>query len=244
MADNYRNMYGAGPVAGTLDQATIDVGLRKHMLSVYNYMASGLVLSGIVALAVFGTSFGDIFYQRLGSRIVGINVLGWVAIFAPLGLLLLASFNIRRMSAATMQGFYWSFVALQGVGLALLLSVYTGESVVRVFFITAASFAGLSLYGYTTKRSLSAIGSFLIMGLFGLIIASVVNMFVASSGMAFVISIAGVLIFAGLIAYDTQRIKEQYVASWDSGTQSKAAVWSALSLYLDFINLLDRKSVV
>ena len=238
MADNYRNTY-AGPISRPVDQATFDVGLRKHMLTVYNYLASGLLLSGIVALLIYMVpSINSLFYTVQNGR-MGFTGLGMVAVFAPLALLFLAMFTYQRMSAGMAQAFYWAFVGLQGVGLSVLLYAYTHQSVIQVFFITSAAFAGLSLYGYTTKRSLSAIGSFLIMGLIGLVIASIVNIFLASSGLAFIISIVGVLIFSGLIAYDTQRIKEQYAASWDRGTQDKVAIMAALGLYLDFINLFQ-----
>jgi len=239
MAQDFTRLNAQGTIARPADQATFDVGLRKHMLSVYNYMASGLALSGIVALLIYSVpSINALFYAiNPATGRAGFTMLGMIGMFAPLGLLFLAMFSYNRMSATAAQAFYWSFVALQGIGLSILLYRYTGESVVRVFFITAAAFAGLSLYGYTTKRSLSAIGSFLVMGLIGLVIAMIVNIFLASSGLAFIISIAGVLIFAGLIAYDTQRIKEQYAANWDGTVQTKVAIMGALALYLNFINL-------
>lgn len=241
MAKDFTRLSAQGTIAQPADQATFDVGLRKHMLSVYNYMASGLALSGIVALLIFSVpSINALFYaMNPATGRVGFTMLGLIGMFAPLGLLFLAMFTYNRMSAATAQAFYWAFVALQGIGLSVLLYRYTGESVTRVFFITAAAFAGLSLYGYTTKRSLSAIGSFLVMGLIGLVIASIVNIFLASSGLSFIISIAGVLIFAGLIAYDTQTIKEQYAENWDGSTQTKVAIMGALALYLNFINLFQ-----
>ncbi len=240
MADNFTRLNAQGTIARPAEQALFDAGLRKHMLSVYNYLASGLALSGIVALLVFSnTGIAQMFYQlNPQGRLVGMTGLGWVVTFAPLAMLF-GSGMVMRGSRGAAQAFYWVFVTLMGISLTTILYRYTGESVVRVFFITAAAFAGLSLYGYTTKRSLSAMGSFLIMGLIGLIIAMIVNIFLQSSGLMFVISGLGVLIFSGLIAYDTQRLKEQYSANWDGGTADKIAIFGALSLYLNFINLFQ-----
>ena len=226
--------------AGTADQA-FDAGLRAHMISVYNYMASGLALSGIVAFALFSSAeFASVFFQVApGNRVVGLNMLGWIAILAPIGLLLLVGFRAQQMSVAGVQAVYWSVTALMGVSLSLLLFRYTGASVARTFFVTAASFGALSLYGYTTKRDLTAMGKFLFMGLVGLVLASLVNMFFPSGTMSFIISAAGVLIFSGLIAYDTQKIKDQYAESWGSDVATKAAIFGALSLYLDFVNLFQ-----
>ena len=227
--------------AGTItDQAAFDVGLRAHMVRVYNYMASGLALSGIVAYGLFASpELASLFFQLEGNRVIGLNVLGWVAIFAPLGLLLLVSFRAQSMSVGAVQAVYWAVTALMGVSLSLLLFRYTGASVARTFFVTAAAFGALSLYGYTTKRDLSAFGKFLFMGVIGLILASLVNMFWPSGTMSFIISAAGVLIFSGLIAYDTQKIKEQYAEAWGTDTAEKVAIFGALSLYLDFVNLFQ-----
>jgi FtsH-binding integral membrane protein len=226
--------------AGTADQA-FDAGLRAHMIKVYNYMASGLVLSGIVAFALFSSSeIASIFFQVApGQRVVGLNILGWIAILAPMGLLLLVGFRAQQMSVTGVQAVYWAVTALMGVSMSLLLFRYTGASVARTFFVTAASFGALSLYGYTTKRDLTAIGKFLFMGLIGLVLASLVNMFFPSGTMSFVISAAGVLIFSGLIAYDTQKIKDQYAESWGRDVAEKVAIFGALSLYLDFVNLFQ-----
>ncbi len=222
------------------DQAAFDAGLRAHMVRVYNYMASGLALSGIVAFALFSSAdLSALFFRIESGRLVGLNALGWIAIFAPLGLLLLTSFRAARMSTGAVQAIYWAVTALMGVSLSLLLFRYTGASVARTFFVTAAAFGGLSLYGYTTKRDLSPIGKFLFMGLIGLILASVINMIWPAGVMTFVISSAGVLIFSGLIAYDTQRIKEQYSDAWGTDAQEKVAIFGALSLYLDFVNLFQ-----
>jgi FtsH-binding integral membrane protein len=243
MANQNFNTFGRGTVIS--DQATFDAGLRAHMIKVYNYMASGLALSGIVAFALFSSpDLQNIFFQmgltRGGNVIpVGLNVLGWVAVLAPLGLLLLMGFRAAQMSVGAVQAIYWAVTGLMGISLSLLLFRYTGASVARAFFVTAASFGALSLYGYTTKRDLTAMGKFLFMGLVGIIIAGLVNMFMGSSGLSFIISVAGVLIFAGLIAYDTQKIKEQYADAWGSDVADKVAIFGALSLYLDFVNLFQ-----
>src|SRR5471030_349249 len=226
--------------AGTTDLA-FDAGLRAHMIRVYNYMASGLALSGIVAFALFSSSeLASMFFQVApGNRVVGLNMLGWVAIFAPIGLLLLVGFRAQQMSVTGVQAVYWSVTALMGVSLSLLLFRYTGASVARTFFVTAASFGALSLYGYTTKRDLTAMGKFLFMGLIGLVLAGLVNMIWPNGTMSFIISAAGVLIFSGLIAYDTQKIKEQYAEAYGRDVAEKVAIFGALSLYLDFVNLFQ-----
>ena len=232
---NFGSINRTGTVA---DQAAYDVGLRAHMLRVYNYMASGLALSGIVAYAVFASpDIAALFFVVQNGQVVDMNTLGWIAIFAPLGLLMLVSFRAAQMSVGSIRAIYWAVTALMGVSLSLLLFRYTGASVARTFFITAAAFGALSLFGYTTKRDLSAVGKFLFMGLIGLILASLVNMFWPSGPMSFIISVAGVLIFSGLIAYDTQRIKNQYAEAWGSDTAEKVAIFGALSLYLNFVNL-------
>jgi FtsH-binding integral membrane protein len=234
---NFGSFNRAGSVA---DQAVFDAGLRAHMVRVYNYMASGLALSGIVAFALFNyEGLQGIFFQVEAGYVVGLNLLGWVAILAPLGLLMLISFRAAQMSVGSIQAVYWAVTALMGVSLSLLLFRYTGASVTRTFFVTAAAFGALSLYGYTTKRDLTAMGKFLFMGVVGIIIAGLVNMFVKSSMMEFMISAAGVLIFSGLIAYDTQKIKEQYAAAWGTEMAEKVAIFGALSLYLDFVNLFQ-----
>ncbi|KAF0100550.1 MAG: hypothetical protein FD144_3128 [Rhodospirillaceae bacterium] len=234
---NFGTFNRAGTVA---DQASFDVGLRAHMVRVYNYMASGLALSGIVAFGLFSSpELASLFFQVQAGRVVGLNMLGWIAIFAPLGLLLLTSFRAAQMSTGAVQAVYWAVTALMGVSLSLLLFRYTGASVARTFFVTAAAFGALSLYGYTTKRDLTAMGKFLFMGVIGLILAGIVNMIWPSGTMSFIISAAGVLIFSGLIAYDTQKIKEQYSEAWGTDMIEKVAVFGALSLYLDFVNLFQ-----
>jgi FtsH-binding integral membrane protein len=215
--------------AAQAEAAQIDVGLRQYMLRVYNYMASGLALTGIIALLVASS-------PTLSQAIFG-TPLKWVVMLAPIGLVFFLGAKIETMQSSTASALFWVYSALMGASLASILLVFTGESVARTFFITAAAFGGLSLYGYTTKKDLSGFGSFLIMGVIGLIIASVVNIFLQSSMMQFVISAAGVLIFAGLTAYDTQKIKEMYWEGHDSETSSKMAIMGALNLYMDFINL-------
>ena len=208
--------------------AGIDEGLRGYMLRVYNYMSAGLVLTGGVAYATSQS-------PALLELIYGNTLVFWVVMLAPLGLII---FGFRpSVSAATAQVIYWLFSALMGLSLAYVFLAYTGASVARVFFITAGTFAGMSLYGYTTKRDLTGIGSFLIMGLIGLIIASIVNIFMQSAAMEWVISVIGVLIFVGLTAYDTQKIKQSYNEADGSEIMTKKAVFGALRLYLDFINL-------
>jgi FtsH-binding integral membrane protein len=225
----------------TKSTVVMDEGLRAYMLKVYNYMASGVLLTGIISLITFyfGTetnSAGVIEYSELGNKIWG-SPLQWVIMLAPLGMVFYMSFGINKMSASKAQTVFWVFAALMGLSLSWILLIYTGASVARVFFITSATFGAMSIYGYTTKRDLTKLGSFLMMGLIGIIIASLVNIFLKSSMMHFVISILGVLIFVGLTAYDTQKIKNMYAASDSEELMGKKAVMGALTLYLDFINL-------
>ncbi|MFC4173466.1 Bax inhibitor-1/YccA family protein [Microvirga sp. GCM10011540] len=211
--------------------AIFDEGLRRHMLRVYNYMGIGLVLTGLVAFFVASTPalYVPIFQSPLK----------WVVMLAPLAFVFFFSFRINAMSAATAQMAFWAFCAVMGLSLASVFLVFTGTSIARTFFITAAMFGATSLYGYTTRRDLSKFGSFLVMGLIGVIIASLVNIFLASSALQFAISIIGVLVFTGLTAYDTQSIKEQYAESHGHEANSKMAVFGALSLYLNFVNLFQ-----
>ena len=226
---------------GTIvDQAAFDAGLRTHMVRVYNYLASGLALSGIVAFGLFSSAeLAGLFFEVKVGHVVGLNILGWIAIFAPLGLVLVTSFRATQMSVTAVRVVYWAVTALMGISLSLLLFRYTGVSVARTFFVTAAAFGGLSLFGYTTKRDLSAVGKFLLMGVIGLILASLVNMIWPSGRISFVISAVGVLIFSGLIAYDTQRIKQQYTDAWGSEMAEKVAIFGALSLYISLVNLFQ-----
>ena len=223
-------------------EAIIDQGLRAYMLKVYNYMASGVLLTGVIALIFFKLSVvtgasGEITgLTNFGSTIYT-SGLKWVIMLAPLGVVFYMSFNIAKMTSAKAQSTFWVFAALMGASLSSIFLMYTGESITRVFFITAGTFGAMSIYGYTTKKDLTKLGSFLMMGLFGIIIASIVNIFMKSSMMYFVISILGVLIFVGLTAYDTQKIKNMYLVSDSGELMGKKAVMGALTLYLDFINL-------
>jgi len=230
---------GYDAVRSRADAAPMDVGLRKYMLRVYNYMASGLFLSGFVALLVANTGLQSLFFQVNEAGRVGYTGLGFVAILAPLGLIFGMQYAANRGKIAGLQAMYWAFVSLMGVGLTVVLLTYTGVSVTRTLLVTATSFGALSLYGYTTQRNLSAMGAFLFMGLIGLVIASVVQIFVQSPMMHFIISILGVLIFAGLTAYDTQKIRNQYLETRGSGMEQSSAVMGAVSLYLNFINLFQ-----
>jgi FtsH-binding integral membrane protein len=216
--------------------AVIDQGLRSYMLKVYNLMALGLAITGIAAYAAFTFAFADGQLTAFGQAIY-LSPLKWVVMLAPLGLVFFLSFRINSMSVSAAQTTFWIYAGLMGLSLSSIFMIYTGQSIVQTFFVTAASFGALSLYGYTTKRDLSAMGSFLIMGLFGLIIASIVNIFLASSALDFAISAIGVLIFAGLTAFDTQKIKEMYFEADGADVAGRKAIMGALTLYLDFINL-------
>jgi hypothetical protein len=211
------------------EAAGIDVGLRQYMLQVYNYMASGVALTGIVAYLTAA-------YEPLRTAIFT-TPLAWVVMLAPLAAVFFLSFKINSIKFSTAQAIFWGYAGLMGLSLASIFLVFTGESIARVFFITAGTFGAMSLYGYTTKRDLSQFGSFLMMGLIGIILASLVNMFLGSTGLQFAISVIGVLVFTGLTAYDTQRIKELYSEIDDSEIFGKKALMGALTLYLDFINL-------
>ena len=221
------------------DSHVIDQGLRSYMLKVYNYMGSALLVTGIVALLTFKfavLSLSPLQFTPLGNSLYS-SGLAWVVMLAPLGVVLYMSFGIAKMSASKAQTVFWIFAALMGISLSSIFVIYTETSITRVFFITAGTFGAMSIYGYTTKRDLTKFGSFLMMGLIGIIIASVVNIFMQSNMMYFVISVLGVLIFVGLTAYDTQKIKNMYLASDGSEMLGKKAVMGALTLYLDFINL-------
>ena len=228
--------------AATQTTVVMDEGLRAYMLKVYNYMATGVLLTGIIALISFQlsaetNSLGKIVDYTAFGKTIFFSGWRWVIMLAPLGIVFYMSFGINKMSAAKAQTVFWVFAALMGLSLSWILLIYTGASVARVFFITSATFGAMSIYGYTTKRDLTKLGSFLMMGLIGIIIASLVNIFLKSSMMYFIISILGVLIFVGLTAYDTQKIKNMYVSSDTGELMGKKAVMGALTLYLDFINL-------
>ncbi|HTC11964.1 MAG TPA: Bax inhibitor-1/YccA family protein [Acetobacteraceae bacterium] len=224
--------------------AVLDEGLRAYMLRVYNWMSSGLVLTGVVAYAIANYApLRAVFYRQVETPF-GMSVqptgLAIVSIFAPLAFVLVLSMGVNRLSKTAAQTLYWVFCAAMGASLTNIFLVYTGDSIVRVFFITAGTFAATSIYGYTTKSDLSRMGSFLFMGLIGIIIAGVVNMFIGSSALQFAISVIGVLVFTGLTAFDTQRIKATYVQyAYADGVDgaAKRSVYDALSLYLNFINL-------
>lgn len=208
--------------------AEIDLGLRQYMLRVYNYMAGGLALTGLTAYV--GATTG--FYASVAG-----TPFFWLVLLAPIALVFFLSFRIDRISLGAAQLSFWSYAGLVGLSLAGIFLVYTGESITRVFFISAAAFGATSLFGYTTRADLSRLGSFLFMGLVGIVIAGLVNMFLASSGLQFAISIIGVIVFTGLAAYDTQRIKKIYFAGDDDAIAGKKAIMGALALYLDFLNL-------
>ena len=227
--------------ATTKKTVVMDEGLRAYMLKVYNYMATGVLLTGVVALLTFKMSVvtegGSIVALTEIGNAIYLSGLKWIIMLAPLGIVFYMSFGINKMSSSKAQTVFWIFAGLMGLSLSSILLVYTGLSVTRVFFITSATFGAMSIYGYTTKRDLTKFGSFLMMGLIGIIIDSLVNIFLKSSMMYFVISILGVLIFVGLTAYDTQKIKNMYVASDSGEVIGKKAIMGALTLYLDFINL-------
>lgn len=231
MAD-YRNFPTQGRV-GTGVDAGVDEGLRSYMLRVYNLMGIGLAVTGLAAMATaYLASTNPAFAQLLYA-----SPLRWVIMLAPLGAVFFLSFRIENMSVSAASMTFFVYAGLVGLSLSSIFLVFTGESIVRTFFVTAASFGALSLYGYTTKRDLSGMGSFLFMGLIGLILASVVNIFLASTALQFAVSVIGVLIFAGLTAYDTQQIKEMYYEGDAADTAGRKAIMGALRLYLDFINM-------
>jgi FtsH-binding integral membrane protein len=221
--------------AGTA--AVIDTGLRSYMLKVYNYMGIGLVVTGLVAYFSSAAAIDSTGNLTAFGAAIYTSPLAWVIMLSPLAFVLALSFGINKMSSGTAQLVFWAFAAVMGLSLSSIFLVYTGSSIARVFFISAATFGAMSLYGYTTKRDLTGIGNFLFMGLIGLVIASVVNIFLKSTGLEFAISAIGVLIFVGLTAWDTQKIKESYSVSFGADVLAKGAIMGALSLYLDFINL-------
>ncbi|MCV0394238.1 MAG: Bax inhibitor-1/YccA family protein [Rhizobiaceae bacterium] len=241
---NYQTRVGAPAYA----DASIDQGLRSYMIAVYNLMALGLAITGFAAfgtMALVTTSDPSAAVATLGNGKMLTNLgvalygspLRWVIMLAPLAFVFFLSFRVHKMSVSAAQTTFWAFAALMGISLSSIFLVYTPASIVQTFFVTAASFGALSLWGYTTKRDLTGMGSFLFMGLIGLIIAMVVNIFLASSALQFAISAIGVLIFAGLTAYDTQQIKEMYYAGDDDVVHGRKAIMGALRLYLDFINM-------
>ncbi len=228
-----RTGFGASPGLEGADVAGrvgYDMGLRKHMLSIYNYMASGVLLTGIVAMLMANSGMTQV---MMGTP------LKWLVMLSPLAIVFAMSFGQNRFSAGTLQLMFWGFAALMGASMSTIFLVYTGQSIATTFFATAGAFAGLSLFGYTTKKDLSGFGSFLVMGVIGILIAMVINLFVQSTILQLAISILGVLIFAGLTAYDTQRLKMQYYQLAGTEFAGKAIIMGALSLYLDFINMFQ-----
>ena len=228
-----RTGFGASPsIDGkSLGQtATYDAGLRRYMLSIYNYMASGVLLSGIVAL---------LFASSGMAQAVFATPLRWVIMLAPLGFVMAMSFGLNRMQTSTLKMLFWAFSVTMGLSLSAIFFIYTGPSIAATFFATAGAFAGLSLVGYTTKKNLSGMGSFLIMGVWGILIAMIIQMIWPSPALSLAISIIGVLVFAGLTAYDTQRLKETYAHVAGTDMMGKVVIMGALSLYLDFINMFQ-----
>lgn len=232
----------SGKYAATAKEQAVsyDVGLRSYMLQVYNYMTIALAITGIVALfAASSDAVMSVMYMRNeAGQLAGMAPLGWVVAIAPIAFVFMFSLRLHKMQSSTAKLLLWVFAGIMGLSLSSVFLTYTGVSIARVFFITSSVFGAMSLYGYTTKKDLSGWGSFLLMGLFGVIIASVVNIFLRSSALDFAASLIGVIIFIGLTAYDTQRIKSMYYsAAGDGEATSKLAVMGALSLYMDFINL-------
>jgi FtsH-binding integral membrane protein len=223
MAERYSHQERAD-----IARTEVDIGLRQYLLTVYNYMGGGLVLTGIVAYAA---AAGGLYQSISGTPLY------WIVVLAPLGLVMLLGFRIDRMSLTAAQLTFWAYAALVGLSLSGIFIVYTGASIARVFIITAATFGTMSLYGYTTRSDLSRFGSFLFMGLIGIVIASLVNIFLASSALQFAISIIGVIVFVGLTAWDTQRIKDMYIQGEGEVLAGKKAIMGALALYLDFLNI-------
>jgi len=251
MSDYQRNVAAAqfGQSTGRTGPIAVDEGLRAYMLRIYNYMVLGLAITGAAALgtyllsvtsdpAVAALKLRDGLMLTSFGKLLFASPLKWAVILAPLALVFLLSFSIERMRPTTAQVMFWIYATVVGVSLASIFMVFTHTSIVRLFFITAASFGALSLWGYTTQRDLSAMGSFLLMGLFGIVLASLVNLFMASSALQFAISVIGVVVFAGLTAWDTQRLKSEYLyGAMEEETAARASIIGALSLYLNFINL-------
>ena len=227
-----RSPFGSGAQlnGAMIGTAARDDGLRSYMLSIYNYMASGVLLSGVVALLFARSGMAE---ATFGSP------LRWVIALAPLGFVMAMSFGLQRMQTSTLKMLFWGFSVAMGLSLSSIFFIYTGPSIAITFFATAGAFAGLSLYGYTTKRNLTAMGSFMVMGLIGIIVAMLLNLFLQSSALALAISVLGVLIFAGLTAWDTQRLRSTYYQVQGTDLVQKVVIMGALSLYLDFVNMFQ-----
>jgi FtsH-binding integral membrane protein len=224
---------GAATASVGTRPAAYDAGLRSYMLSVYNYMASGVLLTGIVAMLFASSPYMSLLFSPQGKP----SGLGLIVMLAPIGLVFALSFGINRISETTAKALFWAYAVLMGLSLSTVLLAYTGTSVAQTFFASAAAFAGLSLWGYTTKKDLSGFGTFLIMGVVGILVASLLNLFFQSERMTMVISMLGVLLFAGLTAYDTQKIKSMYYTVQGTDFVGKSVIMGALTLYLDFINM-------
>jgi len=242
---NYTSPFGRA--AGRVDAAAVDAGLRAYMLRIYNYMAIGVAITGFAALGVYmaavtsdpsgaALTIGNVLLTPFGYAVYA-SPLKYVVMLAPLAMVFVLSAGVNRLAVSTAQILFWVFSALMGVSMSWIFLAYAHTSIVQVFFITAATFGALSLFGYTTRRDMTGMGTFLFMGLIGVIIAAIVNLFLASSALQFVVSVAGVLVFAGLTAWDTQRLKNEYIYGHASVVVDRAAISGALSLYLDFINL-------
>ena len=233
------NPFNRQATAAQSEAVAFDAGLRGWMLKVYNYMTSALILTGVVAYFASGSqAFLNLMYTQGANGAAGMSIFGWVIMLAPLGMALYLGARLHHMSVSKAQTLFWVYAGVMGLSLSFIFLAYTGESIARTFFITAATFGSMSLVGYTTKRDLTAFGSFLMMGVIGIIIASLVNLFVQSSMMSLIVSVVAVLVFTGLIAYDTQKLKEMYYSVGRSAeVAQKTATMGALTLYLDFINL-------
>jgi len=228
-----RTTTAGSPAASVgVPRAARDAGLRSYMLSVYNYMASGVLLTGIVAYALAATGVAQAIF-------FGGGILRWVVLFAPLVMVMVMGFKAQRMSTGAMQAFFWAFAAVMGASMSVIPLIYSGTSIAQTFFATAAAFLSLSLWGYTTKKDLSGFGTFLIMGVVGLLVVMIANIFIRSDALSMMISVVGVFLFAGLTAYDTQKIKSMYAYVAGSDMVGKTAIMGALTLYLDFINMFQ-----
>ncbi len=216
------------PTSAAEMDAAVDAGLRSYMLSVYNYMASGVLLTGIVALLAYQSGFTQ---SMIGSPLM------WVVMLAPLAFVMVLSFGINKLSTGAAQALFWVYAAVMGLSMSTIFLAFSGTSIAQTFFATAAAFLGLSLYGYTTKKDLSGFGTFLIMGVVGIIVAMLINLFVQSTALGLAISVIGVLLFAGLTAYDTQKIKSMYFYVQGTDFVGKSVIMGALTLYLDFVNM-------
>lgn len=235
----YRDPFATAQYGAQSRAVAYDEGLRAYMLRIYNYMASALALTGIVALgASKSEAILSALYTVQNGNVVGMSGFGWIVALAPIGLVLWLSMGLNRLSTTAAQAIFWVYAGLVGLSLTSIFLLYTGESIARAFFVTAGTFGAMSIYGYTTKKDLTGMGQFLIMGLIGLIIASIVNIFMQSSALGFATSVIGVLIFVGLTAYDTQRLKGMYYqVAGNAEAMAKVSIMGALSLYLDFINI-------